>query len=117
MGIATDAAARVDALRKQIEFHNHRYYVLDDPLISDAEWDALLRELRELETQHPELISLDSPTQRVGGAPSDEFASVRHRLPMLSLDNAFSDDEVVAFDRRVRERPPWAPRRRTCSAI
>jgi DNA ligase (NAD+) len=104
MGIATDAAARVDALRKQIEFHNHRYYVLDDPLISDAEWDALLRELRELETQHPELISLDSPTQRVGGAPSDEFASVRHRLPMLSLDNAFSDDEVVAFDRRVRER-------------
>lgn len=104
MGIATDAAAQVDALRKQIEFHNHRYYVLDDPLISDAEWDALLRELRELEAQHPELISLDSPTQRVGGAVSDEFASVRHRLPMLSLDNAFSDDEVVAFDRRVRER-------------
>lgn len=104
MTIATEAPARVEALRKQIEFHNHRYYVLDDPLISDAEWDDLLRELRELEAKHPELISLDSPTQRVGGAPSDEFASVRHRLPMLSLDNAFSDDEVLAFDRRVRER-------------
>ncbi len=104
MTIATEAAARVEALRKQIEFHNHRYYVLDDPLISDAEWDGLLRELRELEAKYPELISLDSPTQRVGGAPSDEFASARHRLPMLSLDNAFSDDEVLAFDRRVRER-------------
>ncbi len=104
MGTATDAAARIEALRKQIEFHNYRYYVLDDPLISDAEWDQLLRELQELEAQHPELISLDSPTQRVGATPTDEFATVRHRLPMLSLDNAFTRDEVIAFDRRVRER-------------
>lgn len=104
MGAPPDALARVELLRQQLALHNYRYYVLDDPLISDAEWDRMLRELIDLEHQYPELITSDSPTQRVGASPSDEFASVRHRLPMLSLDNAFSDEEVRAFDRRVRER-------------
>ncbi|HXH03865.1 MAG TPA: NAD-dependent DNA ligase LigA, partial [Candidatus Competibacteraceae bacterium] len=77
---------RVEELRRQIEYHNHRYYVLDDPVIPDVEYDRLMRELRELEAAHPELITPDSPTQRVGGAPLESFAQVRHELPMLSLD-------------------------------
>jgi DNA ligase (NAD+) len=95
---------RVAELRRQIEHHNHRYYVLDDPEISDARYDALLGELRELEGAHPDLVTPDSPTQRVGGAVSREFAEVVHAVPMLSLDNAFSDEDIVDFDRRVRER-------------
>jgi DNA ligase (NAD+) len=94
---------RVARLREQLELHNHRYYVLDEPLISDAEYDALFRELQQLETEHPELVSAESPTQRVGAAPLPEFAAVSHRQPMLSLNNAFGDEEVEAFDRRVRE--------------
>jgi DNA ligase (NAD+) len=96
--------ARVVELRRQIEYHNYRYYVLDDPQIPDAEWDRLLRELQTLEKDYPSLVTADSPTQRVGAVASDEFAEVRHRVPMLSLDNAFSEDELRAFDRRVRER-------------
>lgn len=95
---------RAAELRQQIEHHNYCYYVLDDPQIPDAEWDRLLRELQTLEGQYPSLVTVDSPTQRVGAAPSDEFAEVRHRVPMLSLDNAFSEDDLRAFDRRVRER-------------
>ncbi|HEY7752289.1 MAG TPA: NAD-dependent DNA ligase LigA [Steroidobacteraceae bacterium] len=95
---------RIERLRTQIEHHNYRYHVLDDPEIPDAEYDRLLVELRRLEGEHPELVTPDSPTQRVGGAPVGGFAEVRHRTPMLSLDNAFSRDEVEAFDRRVRER-------------
>jgi DNA ligase (NAD+) len=95
---------RAAELRRQIEHHNHRYYVLDDPEISDARYDALLGELRELETAHPDLVTPDSPTQRVGGAVSREFAEVVHAVPMLSLDNAFGDEDIVDFDRRVRER-------------
>lgn len=91
-------------LRAEIERHNYRYHVLDDPEIPDAEYDRMLVELRALEQEHPELVVPDSPTQRVGGAPVSGFAEVRHRLPMLSLDNAFSREDVVAFDRRVRER-------------
>ena len=94
---------RVRELRYTIEQHNRQYYVLDAPLISDAEYDALFRELQAIEAEHPQLLTPDSPTQRVGAAPLPEFTSVEHRTPMLSLGNAFSDDEVIAFDRRVRE--------------
>ncbi|WP_301101573.1 NAD-dependent DNA ligase LigA [Propionivibrio sp.] len=94
---------RVLQLRTQIERHNHRYYVLDAPLIADADYDSLFRELQALEAAHPELVSVDSPTQRVGAAPLPEFKSLAHRTPMLSLNNAFTDDEIRAFDRRVRE--------------
>ncbi|MBS1228791.1 MAG: ligase, NAD-dependent [Proteobacteria bacterium] len=94
---------RVQQLRSEIEQHNRQYYVLDSPLISDADYDALFRELQALEAEHPQLLTPDSPTQRVGAAPLPEFKSLVHRTPMLSLSNAFSDDEVVAFDRRVRE--------------
>ena len=94
---------RVQQLRSEIEQHNRQYYVLDSPLVSDADYDRLFRELQALEAEHPQLLTPDSPTQRVGAAPLPEFKSVAHRTPMLSLSNAFSDDEVVAFDRRVRE--------------
>jgi len=96
--------ARAAHLREQLELHNYRYYILDAPTIPDAEWDRLMQELRSLEAKHPFLLRPDSPTQRVGSAPSDEFAEVRHRLPMLSIDNAFSADEVFAFEKRIRER-------------
>ena len=95
---------RAERLREQIRHHNYRYYVLDDPEIPDAEYDRLLRELQQLEQEHPELISDDSPTQRVGAAPLGAFGQVHHELPMLSLDNAFSDEELGDFDRRVRDR-------------
>lgn len=91
-------------LREQIDYHNYRYYVLDAPVIADAEYDRLMRELQELEHAHPQWIVPESPTQRVGGAPLKEFAQVRHTIPMLSLDNAFSDKQVQDFDRRARER-------------
>ena len=90
-------------MRKEIEGHNDLYYVKDAPRITDAEYDRLFRELVELETAHPELATPDSPTQRVGAAPLPEFAEVRHRVPMLSLGNAFEEEAVRAFDRRVRE--------------
>ncbi|WP_290632997.1 NAD-dependent DNA ligase LigA [Aquisalimonas sp.] len=98
------ARGRVAELRAQIDEHNHRYYVLDEPVLADAEYDALLRELQGLEAQYPQLITTDSPTQRVGATPSDGFGEVVHGLPMLSLDNAFDADELREFDRRVRER-------------
>jgi DNA ligase (NAD+) len=95
---------RINELREQINYHNYRYYVLDNPEIPDAEYDRLLRELQDLEAEHPELITPDSPTQRVGAAPLKEFGEVRHEIPMLSLANAFSEEELNDFDRRVRER-------------
>jgi len=95
--------ARAARLREEIERHNHSYYVLDDPLISDAEFDRLFRELQELESAHPELSTADSPTQRVGGAAAAELIPATHRQPMLSLNNAFDEAEVEAFDRRIRE--------------
>ena len=100
----TEAAARAEVLRTELQHHNYLYHVLDAPQVTDAAFDALLRELRALEAAHPELVTPDSPTQRVGAAPLAAFGEVRHRLPMLSLDNAFADEDVVAFDRRVRER-------------
>lgn len=96
--------ARIKQLRDEINYHNYLYYVLDAPEIPDAEYDRLLRDLQQLETAHPELITPDSPTQRVGAKPVKEFGEVRHRVPMLSLDNAFSEEEVQDFDRRARER-------------
>lgn len=101
---AAKAAARVKELRDQILHHDRRYYVLDDPEISDAEYDALLAELQRIESEYPELVVPESPTQRVGGAPAATFTPVRHRLPMLSLNNGFAEDDLLGFDRRVRER-------------
>lgn len=95
---------RILALRKTLDHHNYCYYVLDAPEIPDSEYDRLFRELQELEQAHPELITPDSPTRRVGASPVTEFGDIRHEIPMLSLDNAFSEDEAREFDRRVRER-------------
>ncbi|MDQ6883377.1 MAG: NAD-dependent DNA ligase LigA [Candidatus Dormibacteraeota bacterium] len=97
-----EATARILELRRTIDRANRQYYVLDQPELTDAEYDALFRELVELETQFPELVTPDSPTQRVGGPPSDAFAKVTHRVPMLSLGNAFDREEVREFDKRVR---------------
>lgn len=102
--MAQTVAERVRALREQIAHYNHRYYVLDDPEVPDAEYDRVMRELRELEAQHPELVTPDSPTQVVSGEPARAFAKVVHRVPMLSLDNAFTAEDIENFDRRVRER-------------
>src|SRR5262249_3648401 len=95
------AVARAAPLREELLEHNERYFVLDDPIISDAEYDALLRELVDLEREHPELVTPDSPTQRPGGAPSAAFAPVTHLQPMLSLDNAFTADELRAWFTRI----------------
>ncbi|MFO1282188.1 MAG: NAD-dependent DNA ligase LigA [Burkholderiales bacterium] len=103
MAKASSPAARAEALREAIRTADHRYYVLDAPEVDDAIYDGWMRELAALEAAHPELVSPDSPTQRVAGTPSPAFESVVHRAPMLSLANAFTDEEVEAFDRRVRE--------------
>ena len=99
-----DVEQEIQDLRQQINHHNHRYYVLDDPQISDAAYDQLLQRLKQLETDNPELITGDSPTQRVGAAPLKEFGQVLHEMPMLSLDNAFNEAELQDFNRRVKER-------------
>jgi DNA ligase (NAD+) len=97
-------AARIAQLREQIDYHNHRYYVLDDPEVPDAEYDRLFRELEALEAAHPALVDPDSPTRRVGGAPLAAFDEVTHAMPMLSLENALDAASMGDFDRRVRER-------------
>ncbi|MFL6605142.1 MAG: NAD-dependent DNA ligase LigA [Steroidobacteraceae bacterium] len=99
-----DAERRVAQLRTEIARNDYRYYVLDDPELPDAEYDKLMIELRALEAQYPDLITPDSPTQRVSGEPVAAFGVITHKVPMLSLDNAFTDDDVLAFDRRIRER-------------
>ncbi len=99
-----EAAARAAELRAQIAQHDYRYYVLDEPQVPDAEYDRLLRELRTLEAADPTLITPDSPTQRVAGTPSGAFGEVVHQVPMLSLDNAFTEEELRGFDRRIHER-------------
>jgi DNA ligase (NAD+) len=96
-------AARAAELRQQIDHHNRKYYVDAAPEISDREFDRLLEELQKIETEHPELVTPDSPTQRVGGAPIDEFRTVRHRVPMLSIDNTYSADELREWDKSVRK--------------
>ncbi|AMU98206.1 NAD-dependent DNA ligase LigA [Xanthomonas citri] len=104
MTVSPDPAQRIDALRRRIEDANYRYHVLDEPQMADADYDKLMRELEALERAHPELASADSPTQRVGHLAASRFAEVRHALPMLSLGNAFSDEEVAEFVRRIGER-------------
>ncbi len=99
-----DAEARVNELRAQINHHNYRYYVLDDPELPDAEYDRMMLELRALEAEYPDLVTPDSPTQRVGGEPATAFAVVHHKVPMLSLENAFTEEDVQNFDRRIHER-------------
>jgi DNA ligase (NAD+) len=104
MNVPQTVRARARELHAELHEHNYRYYVLNDPTISDAQYDALLRELQDLEQRYPELLAPDSPTQRVGAPPVKAFGEVRHEQRMLSLDNAFSDEELADFDRRVRER-------------
>ncbi|HEX5690960.1 MAG TPA: NAD-dependent DNA ligase LigA, partial [Roseiflexaceae bacterium] len=99
---ASTPEQRAEQLREQLRYHLYRYHVLDDPVISDAEFDTLMRELRALETEHPELVTADSPTQRVGATASEKFAKVRHPQPMLSLGNAFDENDLVAWYGRVR---------------
>jgi DNA ligase (NAD+) len=96
-------ARRAAELSAELRRHEHLYYVLDSPEISDAQYDALMNELRQLEAAHPELVTPDSPTQRVGGKPADGFRKVAHSRPMLSLDNAYSAEELAAWDARCRE--------------
>lgn len=98
------AEQRIKKLREELNEHNYRYYVLDAPVISDAQYDRLFRELQQLEAEHPELITSDSPTQRVGAIPLKQFAEVKHEVPMLSLDNAFTEEELAAFDKRIKQR-------------
>ncbi len=99
--MSEDVAARVEQLRDQIRYHAYRYYVLDDPVISDAEYDALVHELERLEAEHPELVTPDSPTQRVGAPPSEQFRPVRHRRPLFSLDDISSFEELAAWEERI----------------
>ena len=96
-------AKRAEQLRAELRRHEHLYYVLDAPEVSDAEYDALMNELKRIEAEHPELLTPDSPTQRVGGKPAEGFKKVRHSRPMLSLDNAYSAEELADWDRRVHE--------------
>ena len=93
---------KIEDLRSKIRHHDHLYYVLDKPEISDAQYDALFKELKKLEEAHPELVSSDSPTQRVSGKPLDSFPKFKHRVPLLSLDSLMDRDEIVAFDHRIR---------------
>ncbi len=103
---SNDVKKKIEELREEIRYHNHRYYVLNDPIISDAEYDQLMKELIELERKYPQYISSSSPTQRVGIEPVSEFATVRHITPMFSLSNAFSDEELIAFDQRIKKLVP-----------
>ncbi len=101
--VDADIVKRVENLRDNLHRHNYRYYVLDDPEISDGEYDRMMRELIRLETAHPGLSSPDSPTRRVGAPPLEKFETVDHSVPMLSLDNAFSDSDIIDFDRRIKK--------------
>ena len=102
--ILEQVRAEYEQLKDELNQHNHSYYVLDEPTIPDSEYDRRMRRLQEIEQQNPELLSDDSPSQRVGGAPLPSFSQVSHAVPMLSLDNAFSDEELEAFDRRISDR-------------
>src|ERR1017187_4609535 len=99
----SSAEKKVEALRERIRHHEYRYHVLDDPEITDAEFDAFFNELKKLEAEHPELVTPDSPTQRVGGKPREGFVKAAHSSPMLSLDNTYSEDDLRNWERRVHE--------------
>ena len=103
MGIAGPVQKKIEKLRVAILDHEYKYYVLSQPSISDFEYDQLMEQLLTLEKQHPELITPDSPSQRVGGEPTKEFPSVIHEVPMLSLSNTYSEQELLDFDKRVRD--------------
>jgi len=103
-GPAKKEQVKIEQLRERLREHNHKYYVLDEPSVPDAEYDRLFSQLKELEQRYPDLITPDSPTQRVGAQPLTGFSQVAHRLPMLSLDNVFNEEELCAFDKRVRDR-------------
>ena len=103
MPVESEVVDQIANLRVRIRYHEHRYYVLDDPEIADGEFDELVGQLQRLESAHPELVTPDSPTQRVGGNPAEGLVAVEHTLPMLSLDNAYGESELLDFDRRVRE--------------
>lgn len=104
-----DIQQQLTTLREQLAYHGHRYYVDDNPEIPDAEYDRMMQQLLALEEQHPELMTVDSPSQRVGGKPLDGFTQVTHELPMLSLDNAFNDEELQAFEKRMQDRLVTSP--------
>jgi DNA ligase (NAD+) len=101
--VSKDVEKKIEALREKIRHHEYLYYVLDQPEISDAEFDKLMRELKDLEAKHPKLLTPDSPTQRVGGKPREGFVKVPHSSPMLSLDNTYNEEELRAWERRVHE--------------
>jgi DNA ligase (NAD+) len=101
--VSKDVEKKIEALREKIRHHEYLYYVLDQPAISDAEFDKLMRELKDLEAKHPKLLTPDSPTQRVGGKPREGFVKVPHSSPMLSLDNTYNEEELRAWERRVHE--------------
>jgi len=103
MPLSESIKAEAEKLRQELNEHNHRYYVLDAPIITDQAYDRLFRRLQELEREYPQLQSPDSPTQRVGSEPASHFESVEHEVAMLSLENAFDAGEMQAFDRRLRE--------------
>src|SRR6266516_5324824 len=103
MPAAKDVEKKTEALREKIRHHEYLYFILDNPEISDAEFDKLMRQLKDLEAEHPSLITPDSPTQRVGGKPREGFVKVRHSSPMLSLDNTYSEEELRNWERRVHE--------------
>src|SRR5215831_8465739 len=103
MPASTDVEKKIETLREKIRHHEYLYFVLDQPEISDLEFDKLTKQLKDLEAEHPELITPDSPTQRVGGKPREGFVKVAHSSPMLSLDNTYNEDELRAWERRVHE--------------
>ena len=102
------AGQQIDALREELRYHEHLYHVLDAPELTDAEYDARMNRLKALEREHPELVTPDSPTQRVGGKPKDGFVKTAHSRPMLSLDNAYNEAELRAWEERVRGGLPSA---------
>src|SRR5579872_3761332 len=103
MKTQTTARDRIESLRKEINEHDYRYYVLTMPTVSDREYDALMKELQDLEAKHPEFASPDSPSSRVSGEPTKLFPPAQHAVPMLSLANTYSKDEVLEFERRIRD--------------
>ena len=100
--VAKEVSIKIQKLRSQINYYNYRYYILDDPEISDAQYDRLMRELQAIENEFTELVTSDSPTQKVGAPPLDSFGTVEHGMPMLSLQNAMNTDELQAFDKRIK---------------